>query len=117
MQNPDRADVLADPLAWPWSSAAAHAGRSDPSGLLDLSDWPSQLDDLDWSSHLRRSLPEPDLHRIRRATTRGRPLASDSFLAKLEKRLGRRLRPLPVGRPRKAAKKRAKVARPAGKER
>ena len=31
----------------------------------------------------------------------GRPLASDGLLSKLESRLGRCLRPLPVGRPRK----------------
>jgi hypothetical protein len=38
---------------------------------------------------------------IRHSTHRGRPLASDALLSKLEQRLGRRLRPLPVGRPRK----------------
>ena len=32
-----------------------------------------------------------------------RPLGSDSFLSKLERALGRRLRPLPAGRPRKTA--------------
>jgi hypothetical protein len=35
----------------------------------------------------------------------GRPLASDSFLSKLETKIGRRLRPLPVGRPQKGARK------------
>jgi putative transposase len=34
----------------------------------------------------------------------GRPLATDSFLAKQETRLGRRLRPRPVGRPRQGEK-------------
>ena len=38
---------------------------------------------------------------MRLATHRGRPLATDSFVSKLERRLGRRLRPLPVGRPKK----------------
>ena len=32
-------------------------------------------------------------------TQTGRPLANDSFLSKLETKLGRRLRPLPPGRP------------------
>jgi hypothetical protein len=45
---------------------------------------------------------------IRHSTHTGRPLATDSVLSKLEHRLGRRLRPLPVGRPKKADKKRAR---------
>jgi putative transposase len=35
-------------------------------------------------------------------THTGRPLGSDAFLSKLETLLGRRVRPLPVGRPRQA---------------
>jgi len=42
--------------------------------------------------------------RLRRWTLRGCPLGSDSFVSKLERTLGRRLRPLPVGRPRKPRK-------------
>jgi hypothetical protein len=36
---------------------------------------------------------------LRLSTHRGRPLVSDRFLSKIESLLGRRLRPLPVGRP------------------
>jgi hypothetical protein len=43
-----------------------------------------------------------DLERIRLSTHRGRPLGSDRFLSKLEHALGRRLRPLQVGRPKRA---------------
>jgi len=43
---------------------------------------------------------------IRASTHTGRPLATDGILSKLEHKLGRRLRPLPVGRPRKVVKKR-----------
>jgi hypothetical protein len=38
---------------------------------------------------------------LRLNTQTGRPLARDSFLSKLEHTLGGRLRPLPVGRPKK----------------
>ena len=38
---------------------------------------------------------------LRRHTQTGRPLTGEAFLAKLENQLGRRLRLLPVGRPRK----------------
>ena len=48
-----------------------------------------------------RLLGEETLSAVRLNTHRGRPLASDRFLSKLESLLGRRLRPLPVGRPRK----------------
>ena len=38
---------------------------------------------------------------IRLTTHRGRPLATDKLVSKLESKLGRRLRPLPGGRPTK----------------
>jgi hypothetical protein len=43
-----------------------------------------------------------DLEWIRLSTHRGRPLGGDRFLSKLEDALGRRLRALPVGRPKRA---------------
>ena len=45
---------------------------------------------------------EQQIARLRLCTSRGRPLGSDKFVAKLEILLGRRLRPLPRGRPRKS---------------
>jgi hypothetical protein len=46
-----------------------------------------------------------DLPRVRELPT-GRPLAHDCFLSKVETKLGRRLRPLPVGRPKKELRNR-----------
>ncbi|MCH9021839.1 MAG: hypothetical protein IID32_03650, partial [Planctomycetes bacterium] len=54
---------------------------------------------LDWRQCLLKRLPKENLNRIRRQTHTGRPLATDSLLSKLEKKLNRRLRPHPVGRP------------------
>jgi len=51
-------------------------------------------------------LDRETLSMVRFNTHRGRPLGSDSFLSKLETLLGRRLRLLPVGRPRKKQKNR-----------
>ena len=48
---------------------------------------------------LMREQAEPGLRRLRGNTHTSRPLGSDSFLSKLEATLGRRLRPLPVGKP------------------
>ncbi len=39
--------------------------------------------------------------KLRNNTHTGRPLGSDGFMSKLEKIFGRRIRPLPVGRPKK----------------
>ena len=103
-RNPVRARRVR--LAWNyrWSSGPAHTGQIDTSGLLDLGEWGQTWTPAKW----RRQLADPEdakaLARMRLSTHRGRPLGSDSFLSKLEHRLGRRLRPLPIGRPRKKEK-------------
>lgn len=104
-RNPVRARLCRDAWQWPWSSAAAHCGGDDPSALLDLASWTREMDPLKWRQRLTR--PEDDrlVRSLRLATSRGRPLGSDTFIAKLETRLGRRLRPLPRGRPRKTSAK------------
>jgi len=50
-------------------------------------------------------LGDETLSALRLNTHRGRPLGSDAFLSKIEALVGRRLRPLPVGRPRKGESK------------
>lgn len=100
-RNPVRAKLVRRAWRYPWSSAAAHVGQADRSGLLDLGRWRELLGRRDWSAALLRAEDEGVLGRLRRWTNRGCPLGSDSFLSKLERAVGRRLRPLPVGRPRK----------------
>ena len=82
-----------------WSSAGAHLGGADQPGLLDFRGW--QHRPREWQQRLERAEDDETLAAIRRSTSRGRPLAGDSFLSKLEHTLGKRLRALPVGRPRK----------------
>ena len=103
-RNPVRAKLVRRAWRWRWSSAAAHCGAADPTGLLDLSAWRERLAGADWREQLTQAQDESTVARLRRTTARGRPLGSDSFLSKLERALGRRLRPLPVGRPRKLPK-------------
>lgn len=102
-RNPVRARLCRKAWVWRWSSAGAHGGGADSSGLLDLSAWRRDMGATPW----RRTLERPDAERwvasLRLSTSRGRPLGSDAFVAKLETRLGRRLRPLPRGRPRKVS--------------
>ena len=57
-----------------------------------------------WRKELAEGLSDSQLGRLRLNTHTGRPLGSDSFLSKLESLLGRRVRPLPVGRPKKRKK-------------
>jgi len=66
---------------------------------------------LELLRELAEGLSDAEMERLRVRTHTGRPLGSDSFLSKLETLLGRRLRPLPVGRPRKTQKQAAKHKR------
>jgi len=101
-RNPVRAGLVRVPWRHRWSSAAAHVGEGrDAGGLLDLPAWRELWSPEEWKELLRQDPSADDLGALRRSTSRGRPLGSDSFLSKLEAKLGRRLRPLPIGRPRR----------------
>jgi hypothetical protein len=63
---------------------------------------------VQWRKELADVLSDSDLGRLRLNTYTGRPLGSDSFMSKLERLLGRRVRPLPVGRPSKDKKAKRK---------
>lgn len=99
--NPVRAKLCRKPWRYEWSSAAVHVDREGRSELLDLSRWYDMISDEQWRKELNAGIDEIELGRLRANTHTGRPLGSDSFLSKLEKLLGRRVRPLPVGRPTK----------------
>ncbi len=81
----------------------------DPAGPLDLASWrQTSGPPAHWSESLTSPENEAMLARLRRCTMRGCPLGSDSYLSKPERPLGRRLRPLPLARPKKTGKKRPK---------
>ena len=100
-RNPVRAGIVRRAWEWGWSSAAGQCGLGDAAGLLDLGSWRKRSAGQDWRASLALVQDEPMVEQLRLCTTRGRPLGSDSFVSKLEHLLGRRLRPLPQGRPRK----------------
>ena len=114
-RNPVCAKLVRVAWQYAWSSAAAHVRRTDPTGLLDLSGWAEAWSPEGWKTALREREDEAEVAALRLSTHRGRPLATDAFLAKLERRLGRRLRPLPVGRPRKPPAKEARSRKRARK--
>jgi putative transposase len=100
-RNPVRAKLVRRAWRYPWSSAAAHCGQGGTTDLLDLDAWREMLGRVNWQNCLIRPEDEQKLERLRGWTNRGCPLGSDSFISKLERKFRRRLRPLPVGRPRK----------------
>ena len=105
-QNPVRAKMTRAPWSYEWSSASAHVGGADPSGLLNLGGWVKEWPAEEWRKMLGEPVKKPLLDAIRHSTMRGRPLGSDSFLSKVEKLVGRRVRALPWGRPPGIQKKR-----------
>jgi len=105
-RNPVRAKLVRKPWRYRWSSAAAHTGADDATGLLALDQWYSMVSESEWRETLVEAEDEEMLSALRAKTHTGHPLGSDNFLSKLERILGCRLRPLPRGRPRKEAKKR-----------
>ncbi|MGC9453830.1 MAG: transposase [Phycisphaerae bacterium] len=101
-RNPVRAGVVRVAWEYAWSSAGAHVGGSDRSGLLDIAQWREWLPRAgDWREALGRPGEAGRVEQLRGATIAGRPLGSDDFIAKLETAIGRRLRRLPVGRPKR----------------
>src|SRR5208282_3426805 len=88
--NPLRAGLVADPCDWHWSSARAHvAGQDDQ--LVKVAPLLAMIPD--WCAFLKSAVPEEELRDIRRHARTGRPLGDDSFLARLERMVGRLLQP------------------------
>ena len=99
--NPVRARMVRRPWRYPWSSAAAHTGAKDTLDILDTEYLARIATPESWKQYLIEKQDQSTIDLIRARTSRGRPLGSDSFISKLEHKLGRRLRALPHGRPRK----------------
>jgi putative transposase len=101
-RNPVRARIVEQAERFPWSSAAERLGVGPNRGLVDLRRWRSQYTREQWKEALESSVQEEAFgRRLQEASRRGRALGSGDFVRELEGRAGRRLRPLPVGRPRK----------------
>jgi putative transposase len=106
--NPVRARLCRYPWAYPWSSSKAHIDNDDRGYLLDMKKWRFESRGLDWKKVLLDKAEDEDIELIRKRSFNGRPLGSDSFMSKIEHKLGRRLRPLPMGRPKKKVTKESK---------
>lgn len=99
-RNPVRARMVRQAEQYDWSSAAAHCGlRTDP--LLSPLQGLVPVRTEDWSAWLAEKDEEEMLVTIRALTRTGRPAGSKGFVAAVEARLGRRLQPKSIGRPKK----------------
>jgi putative transposase len=105
--SPVRAKLCRRAWQYPWSSAALHTDEKAESELLNLRRWYRQISAAAWRKELAEGLTDEEVARIRLRTHTGRPLGSDRFVSKLETVLGRRVRPLPVGRRKKEGAGRA----------
>jgi putative transposase len=101
-RNPVRAGLVQRGQDWPWSSAAAHCGQRPDVLLPALPPRPAWLGD--WSAWLSSPEDEQTVDRLRLCTRTGRPAGTSDFLDRLERLLGRILRPQKGGRPRKKKK-------------
>jgi putative transposase len=98
-RNPVRARLVHKAWQYRWSSAAAHTGRATDE-LIDLGEWRKLAGHVDWQAVLTEAQQAELVTALRSHSRTGRPLGSESFLARLEAKLGCRVRALPVGRPR-----------------
>ncbi len=94
--NPVRAGLVKRPEDWQWSSARSHLGIADD-GLTARQPLGALV--TDWRGFLDGGLDETMLETIRGHARTGRPLGAERFLDRLERTLGRSLRPRPPGRP------------------
>lgn len=99
--NPVKAKLAQSPAEWPWSSARAHiAGRDD--ALVTVRPLLERVNDV---ARFLSDGVDPELEQtLAKGQSVGRPLMDDDQLARLEKRMKRRLRPAQRGRPRKIRK-------------
>ena len=105
--NPVRAGIGPDPRDYPWSSHRGNLGGA-PSGILTpqesyLALGPERVSrGVAYAALFDGGLATETADEIRRATATNAPFASRRFQAQVEAMLGRRVAPLPKGRPRKS---------------
>jgi len=115
--NPVRAGMAKQAWEYAWSSAPLHCycapmdgwGADAAAPLLDVTAWRAQMPPRQWRATLKEVARDKAVQEaIRRNTYTGRPLGTDSFLSKVEHLIGRRVRPLPIGRQKGWRKKKMK---------
>ena len=98
-RNPLRANLVAKPEAWRWSSLhLRHAG--DPRAAAWLHPWPIDMP-ADWIDWVAAPQTQAELDAVRRAVVRGSPYGSETWQRRTAHRLGLDATLRPRGRPKK----------------
>ena len=105
-RNPVRAKMVKKPYDYDWSSAKAHC-RVEQLDTLQVSKLFSYVEEKQktWKEFIEIPDNYDEVKEIREHTRKGRPIGTNSFVGKLEKKLGRFLKLKPKGRPKKEEKK------------
>jgi len=97
--NPVRAGIVSSPEQYLWSSTAGHIKKNaDPVLSYDCH---LEKEYKEWLAYLNDKEENQVIEDIRKKTLTGRPCGDEAFVDRLEAFFGRRMRPLPMGRPRK----------------
>lgn len=96
--NPVKAKLVRWAAEWPWSSTPAHLAARDDA-LVTVEPLLKRVDDV--AQFLSGEADMALEQALVTGQSIGRPLMADDQLAVLEKRMQRRIRPAPRGRPRK----------------
>lgn len=102
--NPVRSGAVADPLDYPWSSYAHHAGVRQESLIIDhasywdLGNTPFQREAA-YIALARQPLSPAQLDSINQAVLKGWPLGSSAFKDQLQQKARRQVLPARRGRP------------------
>ena len=100
--NPVKAGLSKRPEQYRWSSAAAYlSGKADP--LVKVRHLNKIIDD--WKEFFKESVDSVLADKMRIHEHTGRPLGSDKFVLRLEKKLNMMLLPKKAGRPKKNIRK------------
>ena len=104
--NPVRANMVAHPAAYPWSSYRANAeGQADalltPHLLYRRLGAEARERQAAYGELVRAPIDETRLEAVRQSTHKGWALGGGRFQVKIERLTARRTMPLPKGRPRK----------------
>ena len=94
LRNPVSAGLARQPEQWQWSSAAAYL-KNRPDGLTETGPMLARFPDM--AALLKTAEIAADALPVPRDETVGRPRGSPAFLAKIERKTGRRLIPAKRG--------------------
>ncbi len=101
-QNPVRAKIVKKAADYPYSSAKAHIHGLKDEILGEALFESRQM--KDYVELMKAGIKEEEINNIRSHTRSGRPIGSESFIVKMERKLDRIFKVSPRGRPKKGEK-------------